>query len=183
MSWVAAHLVQRLEYAAAILQPLEGNALGERQVLDLKLRVVRVGLDDERIRSAAEIGGVVEQVVGPAPQVGHGDVRGHAGPPGAAQPGHGRAHRGPALNGVVGGVEGGALEAGQHPVVALGVVARAVVDRAEHGETVHQPGLLGQQFTELDPRYTRADGPERAAVSPPARRAWGPRSPCGRDRR
>ena len=52
--------------------------LGQRQVLDPVLRVVRVGLDDERVGAAAEIGRVVEEVVGPAAEVRHGDVRGHA---------------------------------------------------------------------------------------------------------
>ena len=61
---------------------------GQRQVLDPVRLLVRVRLDDERVRPAAEIGGVMEEVIGAASQVGHGHVRGQAGPVGPAE--HGR---------------------------------------------------------------------------------------------
>src|SRR3712207_8674697 len=59
-----------------------------------------------------------------------------------------RAHRRPALDGVVRGVEGRAFVAGEHPVVALGVVAGPVVDRAEDRQPVRPLRLLRQQRSE-----------------------------------
>ena len=79
------------------------------------------------------------------------------------EPGDGRADRRPALDGVIGGVEGRALVAGEHPVVALGVVARAVVDRPDDRQPVHPPRLLGQQLAEVDAGHARGDRAERAA--------------------
>ena len=67
---------------------------------------------------------------------------------------------------VVGGVEGRSLEAGEHPVVALGVVARAVVDGAEDRQPIHPPAparaVARRQWT---PGTTGGDGAERSAES------------------
>ena len=56
----------------------------------------------------------MEEVVGAAPQVGHGDVGRHAGRGGPREPGHGRAHRGPALM-----LLSGALKAGPSKPVSI----------------------------------------------------------------
>ena len=87
--------------------------------------------------------------------------------------------RRPALHVEVGDVEGRALEAGEHPVVALGVVARAVVDGAQDGEPVHPLRLLGQQLAELHAGDAACGWPRTARGTARRRRASGPTSPCG----
>ncbi len=72
----------------------------------------------------------MEQVVGTSPEIRHGDVWRQARSSRNLEPGDRRTHRWPALNFIVRGVEGRSFEAGEHPVVALGVVARTVVDRS-----------------------------------------------------
>ena len=151
------------QHPAAVLQAVEREAAGQRQVPDPVLRVVRVGLDDERVRAAAEVGRVVEEVVGPAAEVRHGDVGRHARTRSGREPGHRRADRRPALDGVVGGVEGRAFEAGEHPVVALGVVARAVVDRPEDRELVHPLAPARAAARRTGRRGRSSDRAERAA--------------------
>ena len=140
------------------------RSLGSVRFLTEKSCSLGSELTTNGIPAAAEVGRVVEEVVGAAAEVRHGDIRRQPRLIGAAQPGHGRAERGPALHAVVRGVEGRAFEAREHPVVALGVVAGAVVDGPQHGQLVHQAGLLGHQLAELDAGHVGVDRAERAAI-------------------
>src|SRR5207248_688688 len=57
------------QQVAARLEAVEGQPRAQGQGLDAEARGAGVGVDDERVGAGAEVGGVVEEVVGPAAQV------------------------------------------------------------------------------------------------------------------
>ena len=62
-----------------------------------------------------------------------------------------------ALHFVVRGVEGWTFKPREHPVVAFGMVARAVVDGPEDRQPIHPPRLLGQELSQIDAGETGGD--------------------------
>jgi hypothetical protein len=94
----------------------------------------------------------MEQIVGSAAKVRHRHVRRQAAALRTQDAGHRGSDRRTALDLVIGGVESRSLVTGQHPMVALGVVAGPVVDRPHDGQPIHPTRLLGQELAEVDAR-------------------------------
>ena len=78
--------IERVEHVAAVLEPVERQVRGGSD----RLRTRKSGLfgsdsTTNGLCARPEVGGVVEEVVGAAAQVRHGDVGRHAGPVRAAE--------------------------------------------------------------------------------------------------
>ena len=156
--------VQISHQLTAIGDPLEWQVTRKCQISDAKIRLVRIGIDDERIPASAELRCVVEVLVGTTPEVRYGDVGRHSRMILAADAGDNRAQSGPALLEVIGSIERWAFIGREHPVVAFGMVAGTVVDGSQNSKLVHDLGLLRHQLAKLYTRDTGTDGAKGATV-------------------
>ncbi len=127
----------------AVFQAGERQTRCQRKIPHAKIGLVGIGIDHKGIRRPAQVRRVMKDVVRAAAKMGDGGIGGHAGDVRPLQMGGRGTQGGPALDFVVRLVEVRAFKAGEHPMVAFGVVARAVMDAAKNREFVGDFGLFG----------------------------------------
>lgn len=156
-------LIEVADQRAAIFEPFQCQALGEVEILHLVARCVRVAARLHRVElMPEEVRSEVARHQPDAGCVGNGGVGRHALGTGADFPGDDGAEAGE-LAGIVHAVDAEVF-GGQHPVAAGEVVARIDMQRTDDGELVHHPGLLGEQFGDLDARHVGVDRLPQATV-------------------